>query len=107
MEFKKPRETLGAFTYRVSTECLQSVYRVWSDGFIEQGGFKSATNSDEESVSFNKQFSNTNYIVTVGAQSNGYNTGVIVAVKSKSRNSMILFGGAYVDVGINWIASRF
>ena len=37
-------------------------YRVWSDGWIEQGGYKASNGT----ITFLKQFSDTNYTVTGG-----------------------------------------
>lgn len=39
-----------------------SWYRVWSDGWIEQGGIKTSSASKDETVSFNKNFTNLNSI---------------------------------------------
>ena len=45
-------------------------YRVYDDGFIEQGGnFSIANDSYTTSVTFPKAFSNTNYVLTFGINS--------------------------------------
>ena len=45
-----------------------SWYRIWSDGWIEQGGFVSnAPNNTDTTVTFLKKFSNTNYSALANA----------------------------------------
>ena len=47
-------------------------YRVWSDGWIEQGGRKATSSNSSHAVTFYKQFSDTNYSVLVtGVNTNG------------------------------------
>lgn len=55
-------------------------YRVWSDGWIEQGGIKSATS--QTSITLLKQFSDTNYTVT----------GAITDSTSATGNNSIVIG---------------
>ena len=64
-----------------------SWYRVWSDGWIEQGGRK--TSSSPTSISLTKNFSNTNYCVIA----NGYN-------QTGSGYLTVSYGGAY-DIAAN------
>lgn len=49
-------------TYRNGTEW----YRVWSDGWVEQGGYKALDSTG--TVTFLKPFQDTNYTVTVSSQ---------------------------------------
>lgn len=51
-------------TYHNSTEW----YRVWSDGWCEQGGFVEGTNNNKKVIAFLKQFVDTNYTVVFGSQ---------------------------------------
>lgn len=48
----------------------KSWYRVWSDGWIEQGGWKD-TSSTATDVALLKNFSDTNYSITFGGNYNG------------------------------------
>ena len=53
-------------TYRNGTEW----YRVWSDGWIEQGGVTGELSTNQTAtITFLKAFSNTNYIITGGSHS--------------------------------------
>lgn len=87
-------------------------YRVYSDGFIIQGG-----SSAKGTVSLMKEFSNENYKVVcngIGASSNGTSTTVVsfvselANIQSKKKSSF-----AFADVGFgvpnscNWIAAGF
>ena len=58
-------------TYRNGT----SWYRIWSDGWCEQGGTTStiAIGSTTQVVSFLKEYPNTNYSLTFGTFGNAYN----------------------------------
>lgn len=44
-------------------------YRIWSDGWVEQGGFVYVPSSDI-TITFLKPFADRNYIVVAGASSN-------------------------------------
>ena len=60
----KPTKTSSATTSKVAVVVKNylngnSWYRVWSDGFIEQGGLSTGVNS--KSITFLKPFSNANY----------------------------------------------
>ena len=66
-----------------------SWYRVWSDGWIEQGGY-----TDTATVNLLKYFSNTNYTVTVAKVSANTGEHSTAYVRSKS-TTQITFGRAW------------
>jgi hypothetical protein len=84
-------------------------YRVWSDGWIEQGGHKLVHNY----IYFIKNFSNTNYII-VGNTSNATsstdeqyyaNNPVNFTAKTKSSAYIRLYNNAVF--GIDWYACGY
>ena len=84
-------------------------YRVWSDGWIEQGGHK----LDHIYIYFIKNFSNTNYII-VGNTSNATsstdeqyyaNNPVNFTAKTKSSAYIRLYNNAVF--GIDWYACGY
>jgi hypothetical protein len=84
-------------------------YRVWSDGWIEQGGHKLVHNY----IYFIKNFSNTNYII-VGNTSNATsstdeqyyaNNSVNFTAKTKSSAYIRLYNNAVF--GIDWYACGY
>ena len=78
-------------TYRNGTEW----YRVWSDGWIEQGGFSP---NGSYIVNFLKPFTNANYIALCTFQ-DGYSSNS-VSVNSRTNTSLILNRGtAAADIG--------
>ena len=64
-------------------------YRVWSDGFIEQGGFLAPISSDQLNlpVTFLKPFSDTSYTVL--------STNLLTSMNQVSGWSSVWFGGGY------------
>ena len=84
-------------------------YRVWSDGWIEQGGHKLVHNY----IYFIKNFSNTNYII-IGNTSNATsstdeqyyaNNPVNFTAKTKSSAYIRLYNNAVF--GIDWYACGY
>ena len=84
-------------------------YRIWSDGWIEQGGHKLVHNY----IYFIKNFSNTNYII-VGNTSNATsstdeqyyaNNPVNFTAKTKSSAYIRLYNNAVF--GIDWYACGY
>ena len=70
-------------------------YRIWSDGWIEQGGFSPV---GSYIVNFLKPFTNANYIALCTFQ-DGYSTNA-VSVNSRTNTSLILNRGtAATDIG--------
>lgn len=76
-------------TYRNGTEW----YRLWSDGWIEQGGFLSSVTTTQSSVTVNllKTFSNTNYTVQLTNLDSGTTNFYASFVQSKYVNRFIMF----------------
>lgn len=65
-----------------------SWYRVWSDGWIEQGGYLSVTSSSA-TVNLLKSHANTNYNITLGSYQPAVGAGYAV-VTSQAKNSFVL-----------------
>lgn len=69
LEFLKNRNSADAYVVETGGDST-SWYRVWSDGFIEQGGAlamkssssQSDTGNNKAAVSLHKPFSNTDYV---------------------------------------------
>lgn len=99
-------------SYRNGTEWC----RVWSDGWIEQGGYATSGNTASgEKISFNKNFLDTNYTVTTTFY-NGINDGstrTVVCVQKSidgfncvgSWSNKDTFG--YDKYGFNWYACGY
>ena len=63
-------------------------YRVWSDGFIEQGGYEIAS-QPRQTITFHKSMTGTDYTVTFGAVAKDPNFfGVGALVDSKGTANM-------------------
>ena len=55
-----PKATASIVKYYINGS---SWYRIWSDGWIEQGGIISTSSDTNKTISFLKKFSNTNYFI--------------------------------------------
>ena len=86
-------------------------YRIWSDGWCEQGGISNVSISSNSNVKVNliKAYPNTNYTLVVartntfGANSGTYLTLLSGELYSKSNNSFVSY--CYVKVSkIDWYA---
>ena len=84
-------------------------YRVWSDGWIEQGGRTVATGNNtfvSGTITFYKEFSNTDYFTVIMA--NYKNTGVTYSACTNQRTTTTI---SYVDTisfaGADWMACGF
>lgn len=76
-----------------------SWYRVWSDGWCEQGGYQLTGQ-----VSFLKNFNNTDYIV-LATYGEGVGTSSNLAVKNKTQTSCIIYKTtSSTDDNCNWVA---
>lgn len=92
-------------TYQSGT----SWYRVWSDGWIEQGGqYGSWSNNPQLTISLNKAFTQTNYAVSVfsfGTTQDAY-TGQLSFV-SRTTSSFVVNTYTNDRGGISWIAMGY
>lgn len=81
-------------------------YRVWSDGFIEQGGY-AARSAATQAVTFPKAFTGTNYTVTISPRHTANSTdGRPPLIRARATTSFTLniytsYEGAY------WLAFGF
>ena len=89
-------------TYRNGT----SWYRVWSDGWIEQGGYDTGSSNAFKTITLLKAFSDTNYML-LGAQS-GTNTGAdrVLQFRNKSTTSFDMSRDDY-STGFSWYACGY
>lgn len=72
-------------SYRNGTEW----YRVWSDGWLEQGGYLSTSGS----TTFLKPFNNTNYNITIGKGYFNDGDSSVINVRSKTKTSFTYVRG--------------
>lgn len=85
-------------------------YRVWSDGWIEQGGYLAA--GADSTASFLKAFTTTNYNVQVtGIDANQGYSGYIFIVNSRTKTNMhiqtLASGSTAAYVPKNWYACGY
>ena len=92
-----------------------SWYRIWSDGWIEQGGYVSSI-ATGGTITFLKPFKDTNYIPLVVKQStsNTGNNGTrpVVSCNASSKNSMTVYNiwtsnDATFSISVYWEAKGF
>ena len=73
-----------------------SWYRIWSDGWLEQGGTVTGT-----SITFHKAFADTNYNV-VGSSSKASSSGAANSLSDKTTTGCTLT--SFNNYGVNWYA---
>ena len=89
-------------------------YRVWSDGWIEQGGttglITSGDSYNSKTITFKKSFTNTNYTFTSCANKysteNGLSTAYPPFIFTKNNTSIIIGKYSWTD-GIDWYACGY
>ena len=89
-------------------------YRVWSDGWIEQGGTTGLITINNTytatTIQFKKSFINTNYTFTSCANKystqNGLNTAYPPFIFTKNNNSIIIGHYSWTD-GLDWYACGY
>ena len=89
-------------------------YRVWSDGWIEQGGttglITSGNSYNSKTITFKKSFTNTNYTFTSCANKysteNGLGTAYPPFIFTKNNTSIIIGKYSWTD-GIDWYACGY
>lgn len=87
-----------------------SWYRVWSDGWIEQGGAVSTTNNGEKSVSLIKTMTTTNYFVTAqttGSRINNVTYLNSYTIVSRTTSGFTLYVGYTDDRTTLWYACGY
>ena len=78
-------------------------YRIWSDGWIEQGGYMSAGISD--TITFIKPFTNTEYFSVFTPYKNMGSH--IVYIKSKYNDRISIYNGDSKENPISWYACGY
>jgi hypothetical protein len=89
-------------------------YRIWSDGWIEQGGttglITSGNSYNSKTITFKKSFTNTNYTFTSCANKysteNGLGTAYPPFIFTKNNTSIIIGKYSWTD-GIDWYACGY
>ena len=73
-------------------------YRVWSDGWIEQGGFLGTNTIKTETKTIHKAFSNTNYTICIAIRNDSNSVNLRVSIVN---NHQITFSrsGSYNATG--------
>lgn len=92
-EFSEIKEApvLGASDYIKQTwKSGTSWYRVWSDGWIEQGGCTGSPFGTSKTISLNKSFTNTDYTIVIGSAGGSEST-VKVSTLNKTTSSFVTF----------------
>ena len=99
--------TANLATCHVVTETYvngTSWYRVWSDGWIEQGGIYTGTGTNNPAVSLLKTMANTNYYANcVNVNYSSTNNYMGHAIKSKQTNTLTLEASYNTSMNIMWI----
>lgn len=75
-----------------------SWYRVWSDGWIEQGGLIGTNSNANQWLGFPRAFSNTNYVFVSAAD--GYNSKANIGITGKQTTGVV-FDNEYSS-NYNW-----
>lgn len=73
-------------------------YRIWSDGWIEQGGLINLGGDPNSTITFLKAFSNTNY--TIVSAADGYNSTANLGITAKYTNKVVMDNSYQSDY--NW-----
>ena len=89
-------------------------YRIWSDGWIEQGGttglITSGDSYNSKTITFKKSFTNTNYTFTSCANKYSTENGLGIAyppfIFTKNNTSIIIGKYSWTD-GIDWYACGY
>ena len=89
-------------------------YRIWSDGWIEQGGttglITSGNSYNSKTITFKKSFTNTNYTFTSCANKysteNGLGNAYPPFIFTKNNTSIIIGKYSWTD-GIDWYACGY
>lgn len=96
---KRSSDTVIVSTYSSGT----SWYRVWSDGFIEQGGHTDAK-SEEITVTLIKSFGDTKYKAFVTPTTLGHQANWNPGIKSKSTTKFVYHSMIAAACGCDWYA---
>ena len=78
-------------------------YRVWSDGWIEQGGRVYMNDAVNQTLNFNKAFTTTDYTIVSAGES--YNASVNLGIMERYTSYVIVDNGA--NVNYNWYAAGY
>ena len=97
-------EKLNSMKYVVETWSEGTEwYKVWSDGWIEQGGYIPARISD--TITFIKPFTNTEYFSVFTPYKNMGSH--IVYIKSKYNDRISIYNGDSKEIPISWYACGY
>lgn len=88
LDFLKNRNSADAYVVETWSEGSEW-YRVWSDGFIEQGGTVSTTTNTNITTTLNKSFTSTQYNLQLSGFGEYWVHGWGIRQKSKNLSSFI------------------
>ena len=100
------KQSIDAFVpVKVSEENSSgsSWYRVWSDGFIMQGGFVEGASSQTGTISLQKNFTGSGYLVFVNCFRDNSSFSPFVNISNKNSTSFVWGANEYVR-DFDWIA---
>ena len=82
-------------------------YRLWSDGYIEQGGVQTQPGNDFFTVTLNYPFAGTDYSIEMTAKYSGSVTTYVPTVQTTNKTTTSFKASTYPNVGIYWEARGY
>ena len=103
------REFLQGMTYvKEKYSNNGSWYRIWSDGWCEQGGWVEGSNQYRKDVEFLKEFKDTNYTVTFGYQfTTSFQDNIMVDTSTKVTTGFTFISSNNSNVSAYWVAQGY
>jgi hypothetical protein len=82
-----------------------SWYRVWSDGWIEQGGTTTRSATGEFTITFLKSFTNTNYTLMLSNSATSSGNAYAPQIRTKNKNNAVMYlaTGTTATNIVNWL----
>jgi hypothetical protein len=82
-----------------------SWYRVWSDGWIEQGGTTTRSDTGEFTITFLKSFTNTNYTLMLSNSATSSGNAYAPQIRTKNKNNAVMYltTGTTATNIVNWL----
>lgn len=94
-------ESRGILVEKSSKDILPRWYRVYADGWCEQGGYITSSDNETKTITFMKLFNNTNYSISLTQKWDSVNYNANANVQTTSTASMTITGQAS---GVYWQA---
>lgn len=110
LDFLKNRNSADAYVVETNVDG-ENWFRIWSDGFIEQGGKVDITSIDGNTFSFNRPFSNKSTVTLVALNGKCTNVDYTANLHTKGEVTVSTFylqakgyGGTGTVTDVNWCA---